>query len=645
MQLGIVSLFYLVSSCIAIAADFPIHIPFYRLYQNGLEAYSSEDWLGAIKQFEWSLLQREHLTNATLFCLDKCSSTDAHCTVDLCQSPEHRGTYLSIKKFHCMTNCKGRKLRSIDLINAKDYNNPPDEKSVHPFVSGLLYDYLQYSYYKAGDIQNSTRALQTFLAYNPSNLRAETGLRYLRSQLMEGETVPGPRDSPRYLSLYNNGWRAYSESSWAESVDLWESSLSQLIAEIENCSAVCEDLPVPLPDSILLMQQYNALQLTTQLQCNSDCYTNTTKIGGHENILFSLFLYIQYSYFKLQEVTQALIAAKTAQLIDPAREDIHKYIDIYSEKMGYSSTEVQARQDVRELLFKLNQIHSLTQISTNLLPPLSPAEEIDLSELELSRDSQSFLAGSRRISPLVLSPPTNRTAARVLVDSFLSEVECRQLILLADLISVGGDGYSGSKYGTGSSPHTPYEEFRGVTLERALQAWESGEVTKKLVEAYLASAEKTRAYLESYFQLNSTLYFSYTHLVCRTAKDGENQESRSDLSHPVHSDNCILQPNNSCLKIAPAYTWRDYSSLVYLSEGFEGGDFFFADRQSYKPAVQVTTNRCGRMVGFSAGEENLHGVLPLTEGKRCALALWFTLDEKYSEDRETLIRRLSQEVN
>ena len=46
--------------------------------------------------------------------------------------------------------------------------------------------------------------------------------------------------------------------------------------------------------------------------------------------------------------------------------------------------------------------------------------------------------------------------------------------------------------------------------------------------------------------------------------------------------------------------------------------------------VQVTP-KCGRMVGFSAGKENMHGVLAVTGGKRCAVALWFTLDPNHRE--------------
>ena len=38
------------------------------------------------------------------------------------------------------------------------------------------------------------------------------------------------------------------------------------------------------------------------------------------------------------------------------------------------------------------------------------------------------------------------------------------------------------------------------------------------------------------------------------AADGEH------MSHPIHSDNCILGLNgpNSCPQVSPAYVWRDF---------------------------------------------------------------------------------------
>lgn len=42
-------------------------------------------------------------------------------------------------------------------------------------------------------------------------------------------------------------------------------------------------------------------------------------------------------------------------------------------------------------------------------------------------------------------------------------------------------------------------------------------------------SEKARRIVESYFLLNSTLYFSYTHLVCRTALSGEEPGLAAEL--------------------------------------------------------------------------------------------------------------------
>ena len=45
----------------------------------------------------------------------------------------------------------------------------------------------------------------------------------------------------------------------------------------------------------------------------------------------------------------------------------------------------------------------------------------------------------------------------------------------------------------------------------------------------------------------------------------------------------------------------------------------------------IVSPKCGRLVGFSAGKENMHGVTVVTNGKRCAVAMWFTLDPNYKE--------------
>lgn len=134
--------------------------------------------------------------------------------------------------------------------------------------------------------------------------------------------------------------------------------------------------------------------------------------------------------------------------------------------------------------------------------------------------------------------------------------------------------------------------------------------------------EMSRLYLTP----NTPLYFSYTHLVCRTALNDKNLD-RTDLSHPIHSDNCIIQPDNSCKRVRPAYTERDFSAILYLNDNFNGGDFFFTHQNM---TVQSSLKpKCGRVVAFNASQ--YHGVRPVLAGQRCAVALWFTLDRDFEE--------------
>ena len=52
---------------------------------------------------------------------------------------------------------------------------------------------------------------------------------------------------------------------------------------------------------------------------------------------------------------------------------------------------------------------------------------------------------------------------------------------------------------------------------------------------------------------------------------------------------------------------------------------------STQPLQVRVKPKCGRLAGFSAGKENLHGVTAVTKGRRCAVALRFTPDPEHKE--------------
>ncbi|KAF2357679.1 Oxoglutarate/iron-dependent dioxygenase [Trinorchestia longiramus] len=229
---------------------------------------------------------------------------------------------------------------------------------------------------------------------------------------------------------------------------------------------------------------------------------------------------------------------------------------------------------------------------------------------------------------------------RYVVDNLISDIKCKILTTLIHVAGEQGDGYHRN-----INPHTEAEDFLGLTLSRAGLMVHAGLLEPELLQLVLQVTATAKRQLVQHFQLVEPLYFSYTHLVCRTAKP-EYYGSRvdGDMSHVVHVDNCIMYSPSECHQRPPAYTFRDYSAIVYLNHDFQGGEFVFTTDPRGEDVQSSVQSKCGRMVGFSAGPENPHGVRAVLRGSRCAVALWFTHDEKHKDKERILAETLLNKI-
>lgn len=83
---------------------------------------------------------------------------------------------------------------------------------------------------------------------------------------------------------------------------------------------------------------------------------------------------------------------------------------------------------------------------------------------------------------------------------------------------------------------------------------------------------------------------------------------------PPHADNA--NPDGS----PHPMTWRDYASVVYLNDDYEGGEFYF-DRSGIeiKPAA-------GDLLAFTGGMRHFHGVREVRGAPRYTMPGWYTKD-------------------
>jgi predicted 2-oxoglutarate/Fe(II)-dependent dioxygenase YbiX len=86
--------------------------------------------------------------------------------------------------------------------------------------------------------------------------------------------------------------------------------------------------------------------------------------------------------------------------------------------------------------------------------------------------------------------------------------------------------------------------------------------------------------------------------------------------HSPHADNCRQNEGGDWV---PNHTpQRDASAIYYLNNDFEGGEIVFTREK------MVVTPRRGLLLVFPSDGSHVHEVLPVREGIRYTMPIWFT---------------------
>ncbi|CAD7690892.1 unnamed protein product [Nyctereutes procyonoides] len=582
--------------------------PFDLLYASGVAAYYSEDYERAVRDLEAALRSHRRLREVRALCARRCAARSPLAPPGAGPAAELPFFRALLERARCARRCQAERLGGP----ASRHRVSDDVRS--DFQRRVPYNYLQRAYIKES---------------------------------------------------YSAGVKYYEADDFELAIKYFEQALREYFNEDMECRALCEG-PQRFEEYEYLGYKaglYEAIAdhymqvLVCQHECVRELATRPGRLSPIENFLPLHYDYLQFAYYRVGEYVKALECAKAYLLLHPDDEDVLDNVDYYEGLLDDSSdpASIEAREDLA-MFVKRHKLESELIKSAaeglgfsytepnywiryggrhdeNRVPSGVNVEGPEVHGLSVGKKSSPKIDRDlREGGPLLYenitfvynSEQLNGTQ-RVLLDNVLSEEQCRELHSVASGIMLVGDGYRGK-----TSPHTPNEKFEGATVLKALKFGYEGRVPLKSARLFYDISEKARKIVESYFMLNSTLYFSYTHMVCRTALSGQ-QDRRTDLSHPIHADNCLLDPEaNECWKEPPAYTFRDYSALLYMNDDFEGGEFIFTEMDA-KTVTASIKPKCGRMISFSSGGENPHGVKAVTKGQRCAVALWFTLNPLYRE--------------
>ncbi|XP_030319580.1 prolyl 3-hydroxylase 1 [Calypte anna] len=642
------------------------------LFAAGAEAYTRGDWPAVVLQMERALRARAAVRSRLVRCRLLCANATAgpaegevpHLEPVLRDLLFFRGL---LRRAACLRDCGPPAPSRYRLADELDLE----------FSKRSPYNYLQVAYFKMNRAAQAAAAAHTFYVANPGHQEMRQNLEYYQAMAGVLEEDFTDLEAKPHLSEFRLGVRFYTEEQPAAAILHLEKALEEYFVADAECRALCEG---PYDYEGYNYLEYNAdlFQAITDhymqvLSCKQGCVTELASQPGREkpleDFLPSHFNYLQFAYYNSGNYEKAIECTKTYLLFFPNDEVMNQNLAYYTAVLGENlAGPIQPREEIqvylqrslmeKELLFFSYDVFGIPFVDPDTWTPKEVIpkrlqekqkaeretaariseeignlmKEIETLVEEKAKESADLSKLIREGGPLVyegasvtMNSKALNGSQRVVVDGVLSSEECQELQKLSNAAASAGDGYRGK-----TSPHTPSETFHGVTVLKALKLGQEGKVPLQSAYLYYNVTEKVRHMMESYFRLEVPLHFSYSHLVCRTAID-EKQEGRSDNSHEVHVDNCILNAEALvCVKEPPAYTFRDYSAILYLNGDFEGGAFYFTELDAKTETAEVHP-QCGRAVGFSSGSENPHGVKAVTKGQRCAIALWFTLDPRHRE--------------
>ncbi|XP_008328020.1 prolyl 3-hydroxylase 2 isoform X2 [Cynoglossus semilaevis] len=621
--------------------------PYDLLYNSGVQAFYSGEYADVVRYMEAALSSQAEVRSTRVRCRLRCQ--DQHPFDDTFS--ELRFFDVVLHRAACMNRCIEDKLGAQSLHKVS-------EDVAQDFHRRIPYNYLQLAYQKLKQPEKAAAAAHTYFQANPEHVEMGPNLEQYRDQQDVQEVHFVDQEARPHQHSFTEAVKLYDVGDYEGAIVLFEEALVEYYTADVECRALCQG-PQKFEGHDHVQYRYSLHELisdhfTQVLHCEHECVrdlaTRPGRLSTMENYLPLHYDYLQFAYFQVDMLQEALECALTYLLFHKEEEFMTDNVDYYREVLGRDGSPrekadwyLRRHKQEQQLLLAGSEVMGVTYTEGNYwsstggrndtrIPsgtdgwmeyvPISDKRDVSVVVPQKVKEGGPLLYDGVQL--VQTSADLNGTQ-RVLLDHVISEDECAELRQLAHVVTMGGDGYRGRM-----SPHTPNEKFEGATVLKTLQYGYEGRVPMKSARLFYHVSERARRIVESYFLLNSTLHFSYTHLVCRTAIIGQ-QDHRNDLSHPIHADNCLLDPDaNECWKEPPAYTYRDYSALLYLNGDFEGGEFIFTEMDA-KTVTASVKPRCGRLVGFSSGGENPHGVKAITSGQRCAVALWFTLDPLYRE--------------
>ncbi|XP_075071507.1 cartilage-associated protein [Mixophyes fleayi] len=330
-------------------------MPLESAYKYALDQYSNENWPESVNYLEISLRLYRLLRDSEAYCNLNCSTAqvDDGPPAEAADSKNDTGHlsrfsgFPELKVFgdvlmraRCLKRCK----QGLPAFR----QSQPSRETLDEFYAREPYKFLQYAYFKSNNLPKAIAAAHTFLLLHPDDEMMKRNMAYYKS-MPDTEVHIKDLETKTYESLFIRAVRAYNGENWRTSISDMEMALPDFFKAFQECIAACEgsreikDFKDFYPS---VADHYFEV-----LKCKINCESKLTPvIGGFvvEKFVATMYHYLQFAYYKLNDVRNAAPCVASYLLFDPDDQVMKQnmvYYQFHMEKWSLSEDNFKPRPE------------------------------------------------------------------------------------------------------------------------------------------------------------------------------------------------------------------------------------------------------------------------------------------------------------
>ncbi|KAL3986775.1 apolipoprotein D and lipocalin family protein [Sarotherodon galilaeus] len=314
-------------------------MPLESAYNYAMEQYGAQNWAESIKYLELSLRLHRLLRDSEAFCCSNCSSVSRD-NETLFEDSSLRVMRHILLRAACLKKCKA----DFPVFKL----TYPRRDLLETFEKRIPYRYIQYAYFQLNNLEKAVAATHTFLKKNPDDVLLTKNMNYYKTLFDVEEYLIDHEEQP-YESVFLKSVTLYNNGDFSNSARNMEQAITQYFEVYDLCLAGCDSSYeiVEFKDFYPSMADL----YINALKCKVKCEENLTpSVGGFfvEKFVATMYHYLQFSYYKLNDVKNAAPCAASYMLFDPKDQVMQQnvvYYRFYREQWGLNDNDFEPRPE------------------------------------------------------------------------------------------------------------------------------------------------------------------------------------------------------------------------------------------------------------------------------------------------------------